>query len=141
MLKGVNPVWDVGQGLIVGITMGLPRELVGGVLRGGVVALPRHDNRPIRPADDQRLVTVGVTWCRHEKDPGQHLNLACHVFEPAAFDEFGECVIRCLAGSAEFDFLDEDRDLAQQRIAAAVVEMQVAVRGKPDVTDLCPDRR
>ena len=46
LLKGVNPVWDVGQGLIVGITMGLPRELVGGVLRGGVVALPRHDNRP-----------------------------------------------------------------------------------------------
>jgi hypothetical protein len=33
----------------VRITMGLPRELVGGVLRGGVVALPRHDHRPIRP--------------------------------------------------------------------------------------------
>jgi hypothetical protein len=63
------------------------------------------------------------------------------LFEPAAFDEFGQGVIGCLAGGGEFGFLDEERDLAQQRVAAAVVEVQVAVRGKPDVTDLCPDRR
>jgi hypothetical protein len=63
------------------------------------------------------------------------------LFEPAAIDEFGQCVTGCLAGGAEFDVLDEDRDLAQQRVAAAVVEVQVAVRGEPDVTDLCPDRR
>jgi hypothetical protein len=53
LLKGINPVRDAGQGLIVRVTMSLPRELVGGVLRGRVVALPRHDHRPIRPADDQ----------------------------------------------------------------------------------------
>ena len=53
LLKGVNPVRDIGQRLNVRITMGLPRQLVGGVLGGGVVALPRHDHRPIGPADDQ----------------------------------------------------------------------------------------
>jgi hypothetical protein len=52
-LEGINPVWDAGQGLIVRVTMGLPRELVGGVLGGRVVALPRHDHRSIGPADDQ----------------------------------------------------------------------------------------
>ena len=83
-------------------------------------------------------MAVGVTWRRHQEDPGQHLSLAGHWFEPAAFDEFGEGVIGCLAGGAEFDVLDEDRDLAQQRVAAAVVEVQVAVRGKPDVRNLCP---
>jgi hypothetical protein len=63
------------------------------------------------------------------------------LFEPAVFDEVGECVIRCLAGGGEFDVLDEDRDLAQQRVAAAVVEVQVAVRGQLDVRDLSPDGR
>ena len=53
LLKGVHPARDGGQGLIVRITMGLPRQLVSGVLRGRVVALPRHDHRPIGPADDQ----------------------------------------------------------------------------------------
>src|SRR2546430_8109595 len=74
------------------------------------------------------------------KTPGQHLNLAGHLSEPAAFDEFGQCN-RVPDGGAEFDVLDEDRDLAQQRVAAAVVEVQVAVRGKPDVRDLCPAGR
>jgi hypothetical protein len=32
----------------VRITMGLPRELVDAVLGGRVVALPRHDHRPVR---------------------------------------------------------------------------------------------
>ena len=63
------------------------------------------------------------------------------MFEPAAIDELGERVIARLASGAELDVLDEDRDLAQQRVAAAVVEVQVAVRGQPDVRDLCPDRR
>ena len=53
LLKGVNPVRDVGQRLIVRITMSLLRQLVGGVVRGRVVALPRHDHRPIGLADDQ----------------------------------------------------------------------------------------
>ena len=48
LLKGVNPAREAGQGLIVRVTMGLPRQLVGGVLRGRVVTLPRHDHRPVR---------------------------------------------------------------------------------------------
>ena len=60
------------------------------------------------------------------------------MFEPAAIDELGERVIARVASGAELDVLDEDRDLAQQRVAAAVVEVQVAVRGKPDVRNLCP---
>src|SRR6266567_4692992 len=141
LLEGINPVRDVGQGRAVSITMGSPRELVGRVLRCRIVALPRHDHRPVRSADDQRLVTVGVTWRRHEEDPRQHLSLACHSFEATALDEFRERVVLRLAGGIELDFLNEDRDLAQHRVAAAVVEVQVAVRGKPDVRDLRPGGR
>ena len=46
LLKGINPVRDVGQGLVVRIAMGLPRELVGGVLGGRVVALPATITAP-----------------------------------------------------------------------------------------------
>jgi hypothetical protein len=46
-----------------------------------------------------------------------------------------------MAGGIELGCLNEDRDLAQHRVAAAVVEMQVTVRGKPDVRDLRPDGR
>jgi len=53
LLKDVNPVRDVGQRLTVRVTIGLPRQLVSCVLRGGVVALPRYDHRSIGPADDQ----------------------------------------------------------------------------------------
>ena len=86
-------------------------------------------------------MTVGVTWRRHEEDPRQHLNLACHLFEATALDELGERVVRHLAGGIQFGSLNEDRDLAQHRIAATVVEVQVAVRGEPDIRDLHPDGR
>jgi hypothetical protein len=46
LLKGVHPVRDEGQGLTVRVTMGLPRQLVGGVLGGGVVALPATITAP-----------------------------------------------------------------------------------------------
>ena len=141
LLEGIDPDRDVGKGLTVTITMGLPRELVGRVLCRRVVALPRHDHRPVRPTDDQRLVTGGVPWGRHEEDPWQHLNLACHLREAAALDELGERVAGRLAGGIELGCLNEDQYPAQQRVAAAVVEMQVTVRGKPDVRDLRPDGR
>ena len=73
MLERVDPGWDAGQGLAVTVPMGLPGKLVGGVLGGGVVALPGHNHGPIRLADRKRLVTVGVAGCGHEHDPWQHL--------------------------------------------------------------------
>src|SRR5215469_7788963 len=78
-------------------------------------------------------MTVGVTWRRHDEDSGQHLSLARHVFEAAALDQLGEGVVRRVTRGGEFDFLYEDRSLAQQGVAAAVVEVQVAIRGEPDV--------
>ena len=53
LLEGINPGRDVGQGVTVSVTMGLPRELVSRVLRRCVVALPSHDHRPVRAADDK----------------------------------------------------------------------------------------
>lgn len=50
------------------IALSPPAELVGRVLRGGVVALPGHDDCPVRPPYDQGLVTGGMTRCRHEED-------------------------------------------------------------------------
>jgi hypothetical protein len=121
--------------------VGSPGELVGGVLGRCVVALARHDHRPVRSADDQRLVTVGVPWRRNEEDPRQYLNLAGDWFESAALDEFGERVLLRLTGGAELGSLHEDGDLAQERVAAAVVEVQMAVRGEPEVSDLRSDGR
>jgi len=141
LLEGIDPAGDVGQRLSVAVAMGSPGELVGGVLRRRVVALPGHDHRPVRPMDDQRLVTVGVTWRRHEEDSRQHFSLAYHLLEAASLDELGEGVVLRLAGGVELSSLHEDRDLAQQRVAAAVVEVQMAVRGERESRDLCPDRR
>jgi hypothetical protein len=141
LLEDVNPVRDAGQGLTVSITLGSPGELVGRVLRRRVVALPGHDHGPVRTADDKRLVTGGVTWRRHEEDPRQNLNLAGHWFEAAAFDEFGERVVLRLAGGIELGSLHEDWDLAKHWVAAAVVEVQVTIRGQLDVTELRPDGR
>jgi len=86
-----------------------PGKLVGGVLGGGVVTLPGHDDNPVRPADHQRLVTGGVAWRGHERDFWQHSGWAGQLLETAAVDEFGEGVVRCVPGGAEFCCLDEDR--------------------------------
>jgi hypothetical protein len=52
--------------------------------------------------------------------------------------EFWEGVVRCLLGGAEFGCLDEDGELAQFRVAAAVVEVQVRIGGKPQVSEVHP---
>ena len=67
LLEGIDPVRDVRQGLAVTVAMGSPGELVRGVLRCRVVALARQDHCSIGAADDQRLVTAGVTRCWHEE--------------------------------------------------------------------------
>ena len=86
-------------------------------------------------------MTAGMTWRRHEVNPRQHLGLACHLLEAAALDEFRERVILRMAGVVELCSLHEDRDLAQRRVTAAVVEVQVAVRGQPDIREPRPDGR
>jgi hypothetical protein len=135
LLERVDPGGDIGQGLAVAVPVGVPGQLVGGVLGGGVVTLPSNDDNPIGPVDHKRLVTGGVTWGGHERDPGQHLGLAGHLLEPAAVNEFWEGVVRCFPGAGEFGCLDEDRELAQFRVPAAVVEVQMGIGGEPQVSD------
>lgn len=52
-LEDPHPLGNGGQRPTVAITVSLPRELVGRVLRGGVVALTSYDYYPVRAADDQ----------------------------------------------------------------------------------------
>ncbi len=100
LLEGIDPVRDGGQGLAVTVAMSAPGELVSGVLCRRVVALARQDHCSIGAADDQRLVTVGVTRCGHEEHPGQYLNLVSYWFEAGALDEFGERVAGRAAGGS-----------------------------------------
>lgn len=139
--EGIDPLRDAGQRLIVTVAMGSPGELAGGILRRRVVALPRHDHRPVCAADSQRLVIAGVTGRRHDVGLGEHLHVACHCLNAAALNEFQARVILGVAGGAEFCSLHEDRELARRRVGAAVVEAPAAVMRKPDVGDLRPDGR
>ena len=84
------------------VAMGVPGKLVGGELAGGVVTLSCHNDNPVRPVDDQRLVTGGVARRGDERDSWQHFGGAGHLLEAAAVDELGEGVVRCLPGGAEF---------------------------------------
>jgi hypothetical protein len=84
LLERVDPGGDVGQGLAVTVTMGVPSKLVGGVLAGGVVTLSRHNGNPVRPVDHQRLMTGGVARRGDERDSWQHFGGAGHLREAPA---------------------------------------------------------
>ena len=121
--------------------MGSPRKLVGRVLRSRIVALPGNDHCPVRPPDDERLVSLGVAWRRQQEDACQYFDPAFHLLEVIALKQLGESVIRCLASRIEFCRLDNYRYPAQCRVTAAVIEMQVTIGGQHEIADLRADGR
>lgn len=119
---------------------GLTGEHVGAVRGGGVVALPGDDDGAVAATDHDRLVARRVPGRGDDQHAGQYLGLAVEllVAQPGRVDELRQGVVGSSSGF-EFAALDEDRSARQLRVAAAVVEMQVAVGHKPYVLETRAD--
>ena len=107
------------------------------------MALPgQHDHDAVAAPDDDRLVTRGVPGRRHDVHAGQHLGLAVQLLVPQTrrVDELGQGVVGG-AGGLELGALRHHRTAGELRVAAAVVEVQVAVDDERDVVEPRAGRR
>ena len=80
-----------------------------------------------------------MTGGGQQEDPGQQLGLARDRLEAAALEQLGQRVVLGLVRGRQLGVLDEDRYPAQPRVAAAVVEVQVAVGRQAQLADLHAD--
>ena len=104
-----------------------PGEKIRAVCRSRVVTLACDDDIAVSTSDNQRLVSFRVSRCGDQEDPRQHLSLTVQLFVASCFDEFGQRIARRGPRRLQFNGLDEDWSIPDERVAPTVVEVQVAV--------------
>lgn len=107
----------------------LAGHLVGGEVRNEVVRLAGEDHAAVGLPEDQRLMPWGVPWRRDDPDSRPHLGFTGELLigRGGEIDQFVDGVA-AVAGRGQLDVLDQDGPAAQERVPAAVVEVEVAVR-------------
>jgi hypothetical protein len=116
-------------------------ELVASEIGGRVVCLPGENHCAVGAADSQTLVARGMPWRREDPDTGEDLGLAVQLFVRRSWmvDQLRHCVVGRRTRLGELVPLSEDRTAGKQWIAAAMVEVQVAVDDPADTLDMKAD--
>ena len=98
------------------------------------MGLAREDDRPVVALEDDGLVPIDVSGRGNDVYSGRYLGLAVKqlVACSSKVDQVRDRVVGGLS-SVEFDALASDRAAAEGRVAADVVEVQVAVHDDVDV--------
>ena len=119
---------------------GAPREHVATVSGGRVVALAGDHYGAIAAVDDHRLMPGRMAGSWQDEHAREDLRVTVDdlVREPGRIDEVRQGVAIICVRRLEFDSLGEDRASREAGVAAAVVEMKVAVDDDADVFGLRP---
>ena len=117
------------------------RESIGAELRGGVVALSGHDDDAVSALHHERLMSSGVPNSGHQEHAGQHLGLSVEFGPsgPQGVDEVRQRVVHDRASVVQLHALSEEGHPGQLRVAAAMVEVEMTVRGHGHLRAVDPD--
>ncbi len=106
----------------------MPGQLAGREVRGEVTGLARQDHRAVPLLHHQGLVPIGVPRRGDDVDAGPHLGLAAQLLVHDAREvDQGVHRVPARAGLGQLRLLHQDGPSGEQRIAAAVVEVQMTV--------------
>jgi hypothetical protein len=140
LLKASHPCRCQRQASRVLIAPGPPGQDICAIRAGRVVALPGYYDGPVFLPYHHRLVPGSVARSGDHEDPGHDLGLAVQYFvtQPGRIDQVGKGVVDGPPGRLELSRLNRDGPASQLGVAAAMVEVEVAVDNQAHVLDADP---